>query len=30
MAYTGDIVERTRRNTWFREVVATGPRARSW
>jgi len=25
MAYTGDIVERTKRNTWFREVVATGP-----
>jgi mannose-6-phosphate isomerase-like protein (cupin superfamily) len=25
MAYTGDIVERTKRNTWFREVVSTGP-----
>lgn len=25
MAFTGDIVERTKRNTYFREVVATGP-----
>ena len=25
MAYTGDIVVRTRANPWFREVVATGP-----
>ncbi len=25
MAFTGDIVERTKRNAWFREVVATGP-----
>ena len=25
MAYTGDIVARTKRNTWFREVIATGP-----
>jgi len=25
MAYTGDIVERTKNNPWFREVVATGP-----
>jgi mannose-6-phosphate isomerase-like protein (cupin superfamily) len=25
MAFTGDIVERTKRNSFFREVVATGP-----
>ena len=25
MAYTGDIVERTKRNAWFREVIGTGP-----
>jgi len=25
MPYTGDILERTKSNTWFREVVATGP-----
>ena len=25
MPYTGDIIERTKRNAWFREVVATGP-----
>ena len=25
MAYTGNIIDRARRNTFFREVVATGP-----
>jgi mannose-6-phosphate isomerase-like protein (cupin superfamily) len=25
MPYTGDIVARTRANTWFRDVIATGP-----
>ena len=25
MPYTGNILERTKSNTWFREVVATGP-----
>ena len=25
MAFNEDIIERTTRNTWFREVVATGP-----
>jgi len=27
MAFNEDIIERTTRNTWFREVVATGPHA---
>ena len=27
MGFNEDIIERTKRNTWFREVVATGPHA---